>query len=168
LGQYNFYETMVAKRQATLNLFSAGLFHLVEQQLTRLCDDASFPLEPPDTKLEAAAGWYRRYFRLDPKELRSWAKIDELRLLANAVKHAEGSAARQLRERRPDLFEHPRLRKHWPDAPEIQRPVRQPLAGGDLYVTDKHFADYASAAVDFFHALAEYFEQHGDDAYPEP
>jgi hypothetical protein len=36
-----------------------------------------------------------------------WARIDELRLVANSVKHAEGPSAQQLRELRADLFQNP-------------------------------------------------------------
>lgn len=50
------YETMSALRQATLNLFAAGLFHLVEQQLADLCRDGGFTVQPPtDTKLSVVA-----------------------------------------------------------------------------------------------------------------
>ena len=37
-----FYEMMFPLRQTTINLFTAGLFHLVEQQLAGLCHDAAF------------------------------------------------------------------------------------------------------------------------------
>lgn len=169
-----FYETMVAMRQATLNLFSAGLFHLTEQKLTELCHDASFRMEPPDTNLEKVSAWYKRHLRLDLEQLQNWPTIEELRLLANAVKHGEGTTKRQirerqlLRERRPELFEYPGTRKFWPDAPRTERPLRQPLGGEDLYVTDEVFTEYATATVGFFQALAEYFEAHGVEQYPNP
>jgi len=168
-----FYETMITMRQATLNLFSVGLFHLVEQKLTDLCNDASFPMDPPDTNLGAVRQWYARHLRLDLQLLRNWPTIEELRLLANAVKHAEGSTERQLherqllRERRPQLFEHPLTRRLGPDAPRIERPLRQPLAGEDLYVTDDLFGEYATAVVGFFQALAEHFDTHGKEQYPD-
>lgn len=163
-----FYDTMVGMRQATLNLFSAGLFHLTEQKLTDLCHDASFRMKPPDTKLEKVAAWYQRHLRVDLGQLRNWSKVDELRYLANAVKHGEGSSAKQLRKQRPELFEHPLMKKLWPGAPAFEKPLRLPMAGDDLYVTDEQFADYAAAAVDFFEALADYFDEHGEDEYPHP
>lgn len=65
-----FYNTMLAIRQTSLNLFAAGLFHLLEQQLAELCRDGAFEASPPsDTKLCVVACWYLRYFKLDLKKL---------------------------------------------------------------------------------------------------
>ena len=36
----------------------------------------------------------------------SWTKIDELKQVANAVKHAEGDAVQRLHGLRPDFFEY--------------------------------------------------------------
>ena len=54
------YETMQALRQTTLNLFAAGLFHLLEQQLADLCHDdpllcRSENQPPNDTRIELVA-----------------------------------------------------------------------------------------------------------------
>jgi len=99
------YQMMVSVRQSMLNLLVSGLFHLAEQQLAESCRDASSHIEPPrDTKLGLVADWYRDHFQLDHKSLPSCGIFDELRLVANAVKHAEGSATRQLRAIRPELF----------------------------------------------------------------
>jgi hypothetical protein len=107
-----FYETMTALRQSVLNLFAAGLFHLLEQQLAYLCWDGAFTVLPPgDAKLARLEDWYRRHFAIDLPSLSSWPIIEELRLTTNVVKHAEGSSADQLRERRPELFHNPLLRE---------------------------------------------------------
>jgi hypothetical protein len=53
---------------------------------------------------------------IDLASLAAWAKIDELRSVANSVKHAEGGSARQLRQVRPDLFQSPafaEIRPKW-------------------------------------------------------
>ncbi len=48
-----FYDTMASLRQTMLNLVTAGLFHLLEQQLADLCRDGAFHVPPPnDTKLK--------------------------------------------------------------------------------------------------------------------
>lgn len=89
-----FYDTMFAMRQSTLNMFTAGLFHLLEQQLASLGEDATFqamgvPL--PEVKLDETAMWYQKYLRLDLTGFQEWNKItEELRRIANAVKHGEG------------------------------------------------------------------------------
>jgi hypothetical protein len=164
-----FYNTMAALRQTTLNLFAAGMFHLVEQQLADLCVDGSFEVpEPTDTKLSVVADWYRRYFNLDLTSLPLWPKIDELRLIANAVKHAEGGAAQRLRKLRPELFKDPSLRELFAAFPIMHKPIslRLPLAGDDFYVTDERFSEYSEAANGLFDSLAGYFEAHAEDLYP--
>lgn len=164
-----FYDTMVALRQSTLNLFAAGLFHLVEQQLADLCVDGAFEVLPPtDTKLSVVAEWYNRHFNLNLASLEVWPKIVELRLIANAVKHAEGGAAQRLRDLCPELFQHPSLRELFPDFPFMHTApsLRLPLAGDDFYVTDERFSDYSEAANRLFELIAEYFEAHADDLYP--
>ena len=99
---------MVSLRQSMLNLLAAGLFHLTEQQLAVLCRDAGFTTDPPrDTKMDEVKKWYAANLRLYLEALPSWGVINELRLVANAVKHAEGSATRQLRTLRPELFSNP-------------------------------------------------------------
>ena len=43
-------------------------------------------------------------FNQDLEKLRSWTKINELRLLANVIKHGDGWSATQLKGLRPDFF----------------------------------------------------------------
>ena len=58
-----FYETMSSLRQTTLNLFTVGLFHLVEQQLANLCDDGAYTVFPPrESKLDIVRKWYQPAF----------------------------------------------------------------------------------------------------------
>lgn len=163
-----FYQTMFAIRQSTLNLLAVGLFHLVEQRLADLCRDASFDVAPPgDTKIAVVASWYRDHFGLELSALPDWATTDELRLVANAVKHAEGGSAEELRNIRPQLFQHPAIRKLLPEEDfRIALPVDLPLAGEGLYVSEEFFRGYSEAASRFFESIANYFDQHGDAYYP--
>ena len=41
---------------------------------------------------------------IDSKDFTSWDAIDELRLIANCIKHGEGDAWKRLRATRPDWF----------------------------------------------------------------
>lgn len=163
-----FYDTMDSVRQATLNLFTAGLFHLLEQQLADLCCDGAFDIPPKDTKLEIVAKWYRSHFDLDLSKLPSWPKIDELRLLANSVKHGEGRSALDLRAIRPDLFQDPAIRKYFPDLGDILQSsqVRLPMSGEDIFVTKEVFSDFGEAAVRFITEIADYFASHKNELYP--
>lgn len=164
-----FYETMTALRQSVLNLFAAGLFHLLEQQLAYLCCDGAFAIPPPgDTKVDFVKDWYRQHFGIDLRSLRSWPIIEELRLTTNVVKHAEGSSAEKLRERQPELFHNPLLRQLDPndEARIFFNPIRSPLAGDDLYVTPEIFQQYSDAADEFLSDIAKHFEAHSDEWYP--
>jgi len=163
-----FYDTMVAIRQTSLNLFAAGLFHLLEQQLADLCRDGAFSIAPPrDTKLDEVSDWYHNNFRLDLRNLSAWPKINQLRLLANSVKHGEGKSAVELRTIRPDLFQNPHLSEFFRDFPEMNMAqlVRLPLAGEDIFVTAEVFSEFSEAANSWFAEIAEYFVAHKDEHY---
>jgi hypothetical protein len=160
-----FYETMTALRQSVLNLFAVGLFHLLEQQLADLCRDGAFTVPPPrDVNINAVADWYQQHFVLDLRRLPAWSTIDELRLVANATKHAEGRSAEQLREKRPELFRYPPPGEMF--LGNVPRPITQPLAGEDFYVTPEIMEEYSQSVVTFVSAIAKYFEEHGDEYYP--
>jgi hypothetical protein len=49
----SFYEDISKMYQATLNLFAAGLFHMVEQQLADLTRDGAIETEASDTNVGA-------------------------------------------------------------------------------------------------------------------
>lgn len=177
-----FYETMTSVRQTMLNLLAAGLFHLVEQQLAELCrDSAAFcdsPALPKETKLGVVSSWFADYFLLDLTRLNNWPLLDELRLLANTVKHAEIKQTQLLRERRPELFRSPAsleldkflddddisYAKEHPDYG--RRPVLQPLAGADLYVSENLLQTYSDGIEHFFKEIASHFEAHESDYFP--
>lgn len=163
-----FYNTMTAIRQTSLNLFAAGLFHLLEQQLVDLCRDGAFDAPPPsDTQLNVVETWYHKHFKLILSKRAAWPKIDQLRLLANSVKHGEGASAVKLRAIRPDLFEDPNLRELLPDFPKMYtaQVVRLPMAGSDIFVTTQVFDEFSQAANSFVAEIAEYFIAHQDERY---
>ena len=165
----NWYEMMTALRQTMLNLVAAGLFHLTEQQLAALSQDASFASTPlKETKIDSVAAWYLAHLHLDIKSLPSWSLVDEFRLVANAVKHGEGSAARQLRTRRPELFSNPAYSAFYSQMRimPLQTSLVAPLAGDDLFVSEKLLRMYAEAAESLFGEIAEHFKAHGNDFYP--
>jgi hypothetical protein len=96
----------------------------------------------------------------------SYEKLDELRLVANVVKHGGGESAEKLFERAPLLFIHPFMRDDPltlrrvarppnPARPQPPRLIDRPLAGGDVYVTPPEFAQYAGAAMGFWVELAD-------------
>lgn len=90
---------------------------------------------------------------IDVRAFSSWAGVDELRLVANAVKHADGLSAKKLYEQRPDLFTHPELPKNALFSARAQPRVFMPLLGEDLYVSLEDLRKYRDAVVQFWEEL---------------
>jgi hypothetical protein len=166
----SWYEMMRYLRQTMLNLLAAGLFHLTEQQLAALGHDAGFRNgSPKDTRLEEVAKWYESNLRLDLRLLPGWPLIDELRLVANTAKHAEGKSSGDLRNIRPQLFCDPALANVYKgigiDNYFVSRPISAPLAGEDLFVSEDLLKEYAEGVETFFGHIAAYFDAHEDEYY---
>jgi hypothetical protein len=166
----SWYEMMRSLRQTMLNLLAAGLFHLAEQQLAQLGNDAGFDSRRPKSAgIDDVTRWYKSVLHLDLKQLSKWPLIDELRLVANTAKHAEGKSCDELRTLRPDLFSDPAFARIYQgmgikDYLE-HRQVSAPLAGEDLYVSEEELEKYAGGVEDFFRQVVGHFEQHKDDFY---
>ena len=160
----SFYETMSALHQATLNLFTAGLFHLIEQQLTDLTHDGAIEITVSDTKLSNVTQYYRDHFRVDLTQFGSWALIEEMRLVANATKHGEGGSAEELRRIRPELFRHPALRSEPQTVAHFR--LELPLGGGGLYVRAEDFGRYQKAANELFDFIVEWFSANHAQYFP--
>lgn len=159
-----FFQMMTPVRQTMVNLVAAGLFHHVEQQLAHIASDRLFANQPKlkDTKLADVQKWYVDQFDLDISALPSWPIINELRLLANLVKHSEIKKTTELRAIRPELFEQPICDDERFVNFQFSRPVTQPLAGEDLFVRKEHFEMYANAAERFFQEIGDFFKNHGN------
>src|SRR5580704_11047698 len=93
----SFYENISDIYQGTLNLFAAGLFHVTEQQLADLTRDGAIDIEGSGTPLQNIIDWYKQHFQIDLTQFPSWSLVEELRLVANTTKHAEGPSATKLR-----------------------------------------------------------------------
>jgi hypothetical protein len=162
----SFYENISSMYQGTLNLFSAGLFHVVEQQLADLTRDGAIRKPVSNTSMKTVVEWYLKNCQLDLTQFSSWSVIEELRLVANTTKHAEGPPAKQLREKHPELFLYPSLRKKYADKTIYASPLSLPLGGDGLYVTSDDFRTYHKAVLECFEWLRQYFEDHGEEHYP--
>ncbi len=164
-----YYETMSEVRQGVLNLLAVGLHHLFEQQqLVFLRRE----LARDDERELRVAKLERRLARLgiDCRSFRAARKLHELRKAANAIKHGAGSAATELAALRPDLFENPVLASHGPArdsasgsgrAARLASSLSAPLAGDDLFVSERDIADWCAAVVDYWKELSTALdEQH--------
>lgn len=86
----------------------------------------------------------------------AWNKLQELPLVANTVKHADGRSCDELKQCRPDLFLAPGLEdRPWPPDILARVPVYEPLAGDDLYPSLEEFMKYADATKQFWEELAQ-------------
>jgi hypothetical protein len=122
--------------------------------------------EEPASNIHAYAKWYGRYLGLDLETLLEWPKIDELRLVANAVKHAKGKSEAELRLKRPDLFEHPiRAEMSLSGVPTREEPLRLPLAGDGLFITEAVFAEYATAVYDLVLEISAHLRRNARTLY---
>lgn len=164
------YEMMRSLHQTMLNLLVAGLFHLTEQQLASLCHDGGFRVRPPkDTNLDVVAKWYSLHLHFDIRTLPTWPLIDELRLLANTVKHGEGKSSLPLKARRPELFYDPSLVRCFPEIDfreySLNKTVAAPLAGDDVFVSEDLLKQYAEGVGSFFGEIADHFAAHANEDY---
>jgi hypothetical protein len=150
-------------RQSVINLYAVGLRHLFEQQfcylVSRLLNENRRKAEYNiDKKVIIDAG------EINIEEFRSWKKIEELRYVCNVVKHAEGSSAENLEKVRPNLFKNP-LFSGLPDLSFSKKrlPVRQPLAGENIFLQETDIETYALAIEDFWNEFIEKLEGYAID-----
>jgi hypothetical protein len=148
-----FYDTMFPMGQTMINLFTVGLFHLFEQQLVVLARAMTQTTSVPYS-MPGVFSILNEQLSIDIASSYSMAsRLNQLRLIANVVKHAEGSSAITLRSIRPELFDHPAVRG-------LARPgsigsalIREPLAGEGIYVTRADYDAYAADVAAFWSAL---------------
>lgn len=159
----SFYIMADGMKQGTINLFTAGLYHLFEQwffqfhrrELLTFREDGEMAL----VNWREAKERLLKLYKVDVETFSSWSKVNELRLIANTVKHADGGSCNELKKLRPELFLSPRLEKdgHAIDLVKV-REVFHPLAGEDFYVSLEEFSKYVEAAKKFWDELAEAFD----------
>lgn len=144
-------------KQAQINLQTVGLYHLFEQQLLDLHRRWLLPLDRARATAELKIEYTTAELLndgIDVKRFPAWAKVDELRLVANCAKHGEGDSCKQLRKRRTDLLSDPSRRKErlpWPDPDPV---VLNPLGGENLYVSLLDFEEYVTSLKSFWSDLA--------------
>ena len=152
------YLLLAGIRQGLLNLFAVALFHTFEQQVMQfLRRELLHPPEENDPKLLKWAEFEKRLKAcgIEIRHVSSWPKVEELRLVTNTVKHAEGDSAQELFRVRPDLFEHPGVQKPAGLTTKAQPRVLLPLVGEDLYVQLSDVEAYLRALLGFWAELTK-------------
>ena len=168
------YEGFTRMRQAAANLSAAMLWHLLEQQILVFHMRQVLKIhEEHEARVDAKTR--TKLFRLDEfhqwldaggcsmKSLPSWRKVNELRLVANAVKHGPGKSLDELYAIRPDLLTMPESGAI--DLPlEPSRPwVERPAGGEDIYVRDADLAAYFDAATSLWQEFSDAIEEHSSE-----
>lgn len=147
-----YYMTAHDVRWAVFATMATALYHLVEQQVCELCRLAFFGPRGEPVPVEETIRLLKKV-GVDVARFSSWRRINELRHLANCVKHAEGTSCDQLRKLRPRLFQRPTVGPRFRML-GIRTHVRNPLMGEDVYVTQKHLAAYLDGVRRFWRELA--------------
>lgn len=107
--------------------------------------------------------WFQKNLGIDLAQYAHWQTIDEeLRRVANTVKHADGNSAVALRAKKPDFFRNPALSGRIDDLPfvgdEAISPIRGPLFGDGFYLPADALYAYGSNIIDFLEAFASDLE----------
>jgi hypothetical protein len=153
------YLYMVDARQGLLNLFAVALHHLFEQQQLTVLRQELIPRgENPTEQILKVAEFVKRLrdSGIDAETFTSWHELQELRNVANVVKHADGPSANWLRSHRPEIFTPPSFRGT--EKLFVPNPIRwpfQPLSGQDLYITADNLERYFRAVEKFWREFEE-------------
>jgi hypothetical protein len=163
-ARISFYMMAQGVVQGIMNMFTAGLYHLFEQQLIRLHrQQLLFGSEERNAdlfKLKEVRQCLLRDYKIDIYTFAAWNKLEELRLVANTVKHADGDSCDKLKQRRSDLFQAPgNEHRPWPQGILARVPVYEPLSGDDLYISLDEFMKYAETTKQFWEELTQAVER---------
>jgi hypothetical protein len=159
----DYYLPMADIKQGLINLYPVGLYHLLEQQLLMFFSQELAAPGEVATALGAVQKKLTDRFGISLEKFTSWPQVEELRLLANCVKHADTSrrsktgrggarmkeaSCESLRRKRPEWFSviGPPLRGV---------PVTQPLFGDGIYLEEKTLWYLTDAAKAFWTELGE-------------
>lgn len=152
----NYYLALHDTRWAVLAMLAAALYHLVEQQVCELCRLACFGPSGHSVNPKESVDLLK-LVGIELVRFSTWPRIEELRHLANCVKHAEGGSCEQLRKIRPELF---RMLGRDHDLPEsVKTRIGNPLMGEDIYVSEEIFGEYIEQVQKFWEELADSLER---------
>jgi hypothetical protein len=149
----DYYVSLSSVRQGMVNLLTAGLFHLLEQQVTQFVDSSAH--RPVGRKsLFVCFAEILEAQKCSADSLPHWDMLtNELRLVANTVKHGPGDSANELAARRPKLFLP--LSMRCDDVLDARGDyATSPVAGEGLFLTTEDFVAYASGIVEFWDAFS--------------
>jgi len=147
------YMGLKGMEQGLLNCCALFLYHLYEQHLMifhrqELLDwrqqhnSALFTHKEIHNRLNLA--------NVDIKTFSVWPKLEELRCLANTIKHGEGKSSQELLAIAPHFFVSPTLKGSPLYEVASSGRVFSPLVGDDIFVTPQLIGEYANAIEGFW------------------
>jgi len=149
------YDQMRGIQQGLLNLFAVAYRHMFDQQiLTFHRRQVLHPSEEDDIDLISIKEFVKRLknIPIDVTTFSSWSRLEELDLVSNVIKHAEGRSAALLRNIRPDLFL-PITSFNF-NVKFVGR-VFKPLMGEDIYINVIDLDNYKNSICSFWEELAD-------------
>ena len=156
------YMNMRSMKQALVNMFAMTLYHVFEQQLMEFHRREVLCITKENDKkyfTQKCLKFHLKESGIDIENFESWKAIDELRLLANAIKHAEGNSSDELQNVNKRLF--------YPDSTtqsmlsafsSSKSKVFNPLSGEDIYVQEEDIDKYCKALKSFWGELTKSVE----------
>lgn len=154
------FESLRGVRQSVISISLAGLYHLFEQQLYFFFRKQVLnPSEEDDQSLLKIGNIEMRLKEsgIELNAFPTYCLINELRLIANVVKHGEGLSSMNLKSIRPKLFSPQDGLEEWPFYSSPSH-VYLPLAGQDIYPEASELVRYQDAINAFWDdLLREYF-----------
>lgn len=151
------YLSLKGMEQGLWNCCALFLYHLFEQHLMLFHRQELLRwVEQNDLELINHKELHKRLevAGVEVKSFRTWQKLEELRLLANTLKHAEGKSSRELANRAPSLFRNPSLKGIEISEHVGYKRVYTPLVGEDVFVSVNHIHEYAEAIEGFWNELS--------------
>lgn len=156
------YTRLKNVRQALVNMSVVSLWHLVEQQILDFHKRQVLSMfEENEAKHHKWQVFVERMngAGIAIEDLPSWSKVNEMRVVANAIKHGEGSALNMLVKIYPDILIAPELRNEPRLFANAEPRVDRPAGGEDIYVTEEDIEQYGRASVQFWNEVASEVER---------
>ena len=158
-AKLEYYEMVSSVKQALLNICATALYHSFEQQvLFMLHREILHPSQENIVsflKIQTFKDELLKY-RVDIEKFSSWPIIEELRLVSNSIKHAEGKSSEILRQINHGIFINPILKKYNMGFHSTSPRLYMPLAGDDIYVQIQDLKKYRDSISAFW---SEYISQ---------
>ncbi len=160
----DYYQSLEAVRQSLVNITATAMYHLFEQQVFFFHRKQVLQPEDENNIKRINMMEFKKHLNssgISIEALSTWSKVEELKVVANVIKHADGRSADDLRSLRPDLFSRRALlRNPLFECGNIYRSdVFMPLAGQDIYLTIDDLRTYCSALVSFWQEFASAIQE---------